>query len=91
MGMELGMAVEESFGVKFSVMALAEGATVVSLAKRIVDSIMTGDGEGALQDVQDVASGMAARHGVEDEANALKQEAAATDATLADPATARLH
>jgi len=95
MGMELGMAVEESFGVKFSVMALAEGATVVSLAKRIVDSIMTGEGEGALQEGQDEVSTMAARHGVEDEANALKQgataSAAATDATLADTATARIH
>ncbi|WP_025600692.1 type I polyketide synthase [Burkholderia sp. WSM2230] len=39
MGMELGMAVEEAFEVKLSVMAIAEGATVRSLAVRIVESI----------------------------------------------------
>ena len=89
MGMELGMAVEESFGVKFSVMALAEGATVVSLAKRIVDSIMTGDE--APQEGHDNLSAMAARHGIEEEAIALEHEAAASGATLSDPSTARFH
>jgi phthiocerol/phenolphthiocerol synthesis type-I polyketide synthase C len=79
MGMELGMAVEESFGVKFSVMALAEGATVVSLARRIVDSIMSGDGEGASQEPRDEVAAMATRHGFEEEANALKQEEAIAD------------
>ncbi|WP_233835397.1 type I polyketide synthase [Paraburkholderia sp. ZP32-5] len=39
MGMELGMAVEESFGVKLSIMAIAEGATVPMLAARIVDML----------------------------------------------------
>ncbi|WP_063533520.1 type I polyketide synthase [Burkholderia sp. MSMB1589WGS] len=39
MGMELGMAVEETFEVKLSVMAIADGATVRSLAGRIVDMI----------------------------------------------------
>lgn len=73
MGMELGMAVEESFGVKFSVMALAEGATVVSLARRIVDSVMTGDAEGASLDAPDEASVLAARHGIEDETRALAE------------------
>lgn len=43
MGMELGMAVEEAFEVKLSVMAIAEGATVRSLAARIVDSIEAAD------------------------------------------------
>jgi phthiocerol/phenolphthiocerol synthesis type-I polyketide synthase C len=80
MGMELGMAVEESFGVKFSVMALAEGATVVSLARRIVDSIMSGEGEGAPQEPHDEVAAMATRHGFEEEANALKQEEAIADA-----------
>jgi len=79
MGMELGMALEESFGVKFSVMALAEGATVVSLARRIVDSIMSGDGEGASQEPHDEVAVMATRHGFEEEANALKQEEAIAD------------
>ncbi len=37
MGIELGMAVEESFGVKLSIMAIAEGATVHTLSTRIVD------------------------------------------------------
>jgi phthiocerol/phenolphthiocerol synthesis type-I polyketide synthase C len=40
MGMELGMAVEESFEVKLSVMTLAEGATVQSLARKIVESVV---------------------------------------------------
>jgi len=89
MGMELGMAVEESFGVKFSVMALAEGATVVSLARRIVDSIMTSDGEAGsneaqeAQDAQDEMSAMAARHGVEAEANALQESAASAEVIVA--------
>jgi short-subunit dehydrogenase/acyl carrier protein len=87
MGMELGMAVEESFGVKFSVMALAEGATVVSLARRIVDSIMSGEGEGAPQEPHDEVAAMATRHGFEEEANALKQEEAIADA----PGTAGSH
>ncbi|MBN3729000.1 type I polyketide synthase, partial [Burkholderia sp. Ac-20379] len=39
MGMELGLAVEETFEVKLSVMAIADGASVLSLAGRIVDSI----------------------------------------------------
>ncbi|KVE24367.1 beta-ketoacyl synthase [Burkholderia singularis] len=39
MGMELGMAIEETFEVKLSVMAIADGATVHSLAERIVDLI----------------------------------------------------
>ncbi|MBS2127804.1 type I polyketide synthase [Burkholderia thailandensis] len=39
MGMELGMAVEETFEVKLSVMSIADGATVHSLAGRIVDMI----------------------------------------------------
>ena len=43
MGMELGMAVEESFQVKLSIMTIAEGATVHSLAQRIVESIQTQD------------------------------------------------
>lgn len=44
MGMELGMAVEESFEVKLSVMALAEGATVISLATKIVESVLEQQG-----------------------------------------------
>jgi acyl transferase domain-containing protein/acyl carrier protein len=39
MGMELGLAVEEAFEVKLSVMAIAEGATVRTLAARIVELI----------------------------------------------------
>ncbi|MFX1671559.1 SDR family NAD(P)-dependent oxidoreductase [Paraburkholderia sp. A2WS-5] len=49
MGMELGMAVEEAFEVKLSVMAIAEGATVHSLAVRIVDSIASAE-EGETSD-----------------------------------------
>ena len=43
MGMELGMAIEESFQVKLSIMTMAEGASVHSLAQRIVESIQTQD------------------------------------------------
>jgi hypothetical protein len=68
-------------------MALAEGATVVSLARRIVDSIMSGDGEGASQEPHDEVAAMATRHGFEEEANALKQEEAIADAS----GTAGLH
>jgi NADPH:quinone reductase-like Zn-dependent oxidoreductase/acyl carrier protein len=39
MGMELGLAVQENFQVKLPVMAVSEGASVLSLAARIVASI----------------------------------------------------
>jgi acyl carrier protein len=38
MGMELGLAVQENFQVKLSMMAVSEGATVLGLAARIVAS-----------------------------------------------------
>ncbi|RKP47737.1 type I polyketide synthase [Pararobbsia silviterrae] len=52
MGMELGMAVEERFEVKLSVMAIAEGVSVRSLAERIVDSVASveADEAGAVGD-----------------------------------------
>ncbi|WP_143752212.1 type I polyketide synthase [Burkholderia sp. SRS-W-2-2016] len=75
MGMELGMAVEESFGVKLSIMAIAEGATVHTLAVRIVDMLddSAGDGaQGASNDATDAVAALAARHALgEDEARVL--------------------
>ncbi|WP_244817261.1 type I polyketide synthase [Caballeronia sp. Lep1P3] len=76
MGMELGMAVEETFGVKLSIMAIAEGATVHTLAARIVDMLgerVTGAGDaGAGQDEQLAA--LAAQHALDDDdARALLQ------------------
>ncbi|WP_233883666.1 type I polyketide synthase [Paraburkholderia flagellata] len=71
MGMELGMAVEESFGVKLSIMAIAEGATVHTLALRIVDMIDK-DGEGAeggsraADDVNEEVAALAARHALDE-------------------------
>lgn len=47
MGMELGMAIEEIFEVKLSVMAIADGATVRSLGSRIIEAIENSGGEAA--------------------------------------------
>jgi phthiocerol/phenolphthiocerol synthesis type-I polyketide synthase C len=75
MGMELGMAVEESFGVKLSIMAIAEGATVHTLAVRIVDMLDESAGDGAqatANAASDEVAALAARHALdEDEACAL--------------------
>ncbi|HEY2024017.1 SDR family NAD(P)-dependent oxidoreductase [Paraburkholderia sp.] len=76
MGMELGMAVEESFGVKLSIMAIAEGATVPMLAGRIVDMLDDESGEDApgahgATDSAELAA-LAERHALdENEARAL--------------------
>jgi phthiocerol/phenolphthiocerol synthesis type-I polyketide synthase C len=73
MGMELGMAVEESLGVKLSVMAIAEGATVRTLAVRIVDLLDArgGAGEAAADPVDEQAAVLAARHALDDDARVL--------------------
>lgn len=79
MGMELGMAVEESFGVKLSIMAIAEGATVHTLAVRIVgmlgedanESDVAGGADNAASTSGEIAA-LAARHALdESEARAL--------------------
>jgi acyl carrier protein len=67
MGMELGMAVEETFRVKLSIMAIAEGATVHTLAVRIVDLL---DERGAKE--PDAAederlAALAAQHALDDD------------------------
>ncbi|WP_091809601.1 type I polyketide synthase [Burkholderia sp. WP9] len=67
MGMELGMAVEETFGVKLSIMAIAEGASVHTLAVRIVDLLDDrGTGEGAAGSEEQLAA-LAARHALDDD------------------------
>ncbi|MDR5883647.1 SDR family NAD(P)-dependent oxidoreductase [Caballeronia sp. LZ032] len=74
MGMELGMAVEESFGVKLSIMAIAEGATVTTLAERIVDMLDDESGANAsgMQGADDEIAALAERHALdENEARAL--------------------
>jgi len=78
MGMELGMAVEESFGVKLSIMAIAEGATVPMLAARIVDMLddEAGDSATAAQraanGAQQELAALAERHALDEhEARAL--------------------
>ncbi|NML34339.1 type I polyketide synthase [Paraburkholderia antibiotica] len=74
MGMELGMAVEESFGVKLSIMAIAEGATVHTLAVRIVDMLdeSAGDAQSRSTDTNADVAALAMRHALdEDEARAL--------------------
>jgi hypothetical protein len=75
MDMELGMAVEESFSVKLSIMAIAEGATMHTLAERIVDMLDESAGDGtqaASNDASDEIAALAARHALdEDEARAL--------------------
>lgn len=70
MGMELGMAVEESFGVKLSIMAIAEGATVHTLAARIVDLLDAQDGDVAARPDDDLAEALVARHALGDDARA---------------------
>ncbi|WP_322013575.1 SDR family NAD(P)-dependent oxidoreductase [Paraburkholderia sp. J12] len=83
MGMELGMAVEEMFEVKLSVMAIAEGATVRSLAARIVDSVEAdeaGEDESVPQaNTQEALAQLASRHALEGEL----QEAARAASPLA--------
>ncbi|MHA7681440.1 SDR family NAD(P)-dependent oxidoreductase [Cupriavidus sp. PET2-C1] len=78
MGMELGMAVEESFKVKLSVMLLADGATVRSLAQKIVDSIRTG-GTGEMGGAEDAPSearqkieALVARHALDMDAEDIR-------------------
>jgi acyl carrier protein len=70
MGMELGMAVEETFGVKLSIMAIAEGATVHTLAKRIVDLLGGRSGDEKTAAVDELAQALVARHALGDEARA---------------------
>ncbi|KAF1017867.1 MAG: SDR family NAD(P)-dependent oxidoreductase [Burkholderia sp.] len=73
MGMELGLAVEEVFEVKLSVMALADGATVQSLARRIVDSIVAAAANASLGSQHGDLAVLAARHGLDNEAQAVLQ------------------
>lgn len=70
MGMELGMAVEETFGVKLSIMAIAEGATVHTLAERIVELLDTQGGNENVAAADELADALVARHGLGDEARA---------------------
>jgi NADPH:quinone reductase-like Zn-dependent oxidoreductase/acyl carrier protein len=75
MGMELGMAVQESLNVKLSIMAIAEGATVHTLAVRIVDMLDDSDSGGAQAastGASDEVAALVARHALdENEARAL--------------------
>jgi acyl carrier protein len=61
MGIELGMAVQETFGVKLSVMAITEGATISGLAQTIMHAIR--GNAGALHDDES--------HGVADQVTAM--------------------
>ncbi len=70
MGMELGMAVEETFGVKLSIMAIAEGATVHTLAERIVELLGERSGDQKTAAVDELAQALVARHALGDEARA---------------------
>jgi len=86
MGMELGMAVEESFGVKLSIMAIAEGATVPMLAARIVDMLDDEAGENAsgarpaANRAQQELAALAERHALdENDARALLERNRNTD------------
>lgn len=74
MGMELGLAVEEAFEVKLSVMAIAEGASVTTLAGRIVDSIgasTDADAGSATDAAQEAVAALAAKHAIDGEARAM--------------------
>jgi short-subunit dehydrogenase/acyl carrier protein len=90
MGMELGLAVEEAFDVKLSVMAIAEGATVTTLAGRIVDSIVASvdaGGEPADGPVHEAVAALAAKHALDGEAKALLDVPSASVATGVPSAT----
>lgn len=74
MGMELGLAVEEAFEVKLSVMAIAEGASAMTLAGRIVDSIgaSADAGAGAAADsAHEAVAALAAKHAIDGDARAV--------------------
>lgn len=87
MGMELGLAVEEVFEVKLSVMAIADGASVLSLAGRIVDSIAAAEAnEGGDAGAVDAVAAMAAKHALDAEAKAVLKVAANDPAVSAEQA-----
>ncbi|WP_053572645.1 type I polyketide synthase [Caballeronia cordobensis] len=66
MGMELGMAIEEIFDVKLSVMAIADGATVRSLGARILESIESSLGDADAPDTtQETLGYLAKKHAVD--------------------------
>lgn len=72
MGMELGLAVEEAFEVKLSVMAIAEGASAMTLAGRIVDSIGASADAGAAADsAHEAVAALAAKHAIDGDARAV--------------------
>jgi phthiocerol/phenolphthiocerol synthesis type-I polyketide synthase C len=82
MGMELRMAVEERFQVKLSVMMLAQGATVNSLAQRIVELMREGGaGGGVNADIVQQVEALAQAHAVEVSAHEIQE--------VADGASAR--
>ncbi|TCW78931.1 beta-ketoacyl synthase [Burkholderia sp. SRS-46] len=85
MGMELGLAVEEAFDVKLSVMAIAEGVTVTTLAGRIVDSIVAsadGGGEPAEGVTNEAVAALAEKHALDGDAQALLDVAPAAPAAM---------
>ncbi|WP_322042154.1 SDR family NAD(P)-dependent oxidoreductase [Paraburkholderia sp. J67] len=85
MGMELRMAVEERLQVKLSVMMLAQGATVNSLAQRIVELMQAGGGSGSAPtgveaSLAQQAAALEQAHAVEVSAEALQAVAQAAGA-----------
>jgi phthiocerol/phenolphthiocerol synthesis type-I polyketide synthase C len=86
MGMELGLAVEEAFEVKLSVMAIAEGATVRTLAARIVESIEA-DAESADSPLEAQADAQNAAQAETAEAAAALARKHAIDVEASVPAT----
>ncbi|CAB3760747.1 beta-ketoacyl synthase [Burkholderia sp. MSh2] len=88
MGMELGLAVEEAFEVKLSVMAIAEGASVTTLAGRIVDSIdaaTAADAGAATDAAQEAVAALAAKHAIGGDARAMLDTQPAAVAGQAAP------
>ncbi|MCC8396968.1 SDR family NAD(P)-dependent oxidoreductase [Paraburkholderia sp. MMS20-SJTR3] len=80
MGMELGMAIEERFEVKLSMMTMAEGATVHTLAQRIVESLQTEDDALEPNSVAAQVAAVAAQHALDVGAHALADVADALSA-----------
>jgi len=84
MGMELGLAVQENFQVKLPMMAISEGATVLTLASRIVASIQHKNegGGGADNSINEQAATALSR------IHAVEMDDATRQAVLEDPAPA---
>ncbi len=65
MAVELGLMLEEHYGVKVTAFSLGEGATIRSLAERIYTSLLSGgDEEGGVVSGEEIYESMKGKHGM---------------------------